>query len=131
MKKMMLIPLLLLALFALSGCDSVQQALGRLGDDLEAAALGEAKPGSGGDIDWGFVPVVREMAVNTFTQGFPDAEVLETSVACKNSGADRVIVTITYKMDGRSGKYGFDYTLTESGEYELTRYGDGVDSNDL
>lgn len=131
MKKTILAIILLLALGMLSGCDAVTQALSRLGDDMEAAYIQEAKPGSGDNIDWSFVPVVRELAVETFTQGFPDAEVVETSVALKSGEMDRVIVTITYRLGEKSGSYGFDYTLNENGEYELTRYGDGVDANDL
>ena len=56
---------------------------------------------------------------------------METSVALKSGEMDRVIVTITYRLGEKSGSYGFDYTLNENGEYELTRYGDGVDANDL
>lgn len=131
MKKTILAIMLLLALCLLSGCDAVTQALGKLGDDMEAAYIQEADPGSGAGIDWSFVPVVRELAVDTFTKGFPDAEVVETSVALKSGEMDRVIVTITYRLGEKSGSYGFDYTLNENGEYELTRYGDGVDANDL
>ena len=131
MKKTILAILLLLALGLLSGCDAVRQALGKLGDDMEAAYIQEAKPGSGDGIDWSFVPVVRELAVNTFMQGFPDAEIVQTSVASKSGMNERVIVTISYKLGEKSGNYGFDYTLQADGTYELTRYGDGVDANDL
>ena len=131
MKKTILAIILLLALGLLSGCDAVTQALGKLGDDMEAAYMQEAKPGRGDGIDWSFVPVVREQAVSTFMQGFPDAEVVETSVAVKSSLLDRVIVTITYRLGEKSGSYGFDYTLGEGGEYELTRYGEGVKADDL
>ena len=131
MKKTILVIFLLLALGLLSGCDAVTQALGKLGEDMEAAYIQEAKPGSGDNIDWSFVPVVRELALGTFKQGFPDAEVVETSVASKSGSPDRVIVTISYRLGEKSGSYGFDYTLGEDGTYELTRYGDGVDANDL
>ena len=77
------------------------------------------------------MPVVREMAVSMFTEAFPNATVTETSVASKNGDGKRVIVTLTYQMDNRNGTYGFDYTKNEQGEYELTRYGDGVNSDDL
>lgn len=81
--------------------------------------------------DWSFVPVVREMAVKTFTDAFPDATVTETGVACKTTGADRVIVTLTYQLNGKTGSYGFDYEKNEQGEYILKRYGGGVSSDDL
>ena len=77
MKKTILAILLLLALGLLSGCDAVRQALGKLGDDMEAAYIQEAKPGSGDGIDWSFVPVVRELAVSTFMKGFPEAEIVQ------------------------------------------------------
>ena len=131
MKKTILVVFLLLALGLLSGCDAVTQALGKLGEDMEAAYIQEAKPGSGDSIDWSFVPVVRELALGTFKQGFPDAEVVETSVASKSGSPDRVIVTISYRLGEKSGSYGFDYRLGEDSTYELTRYGDGVDANDL
>ena len=131
MKKTILAIMLLLALCLLSGCDAVTQALGKLGDDMEAAYIQEAKPGSGDGIDWSFVPVVRELAVNTFMQGFPDAEIVQTSVASKSGMNERVIVTISYKLGEKSGNYGFDYTLQADGTYELTRYGEGVKADDL
>lgn len=131
MKKTILAILLLLALGLLSGCDAVRQALGKLGDDMEAAYIQEAKPGSSDGIDWSFVPVVRELAVNTFMQGFPDAEIVQTSVASKSGMNERVIVTISYKLGEKSGDYGFDYTRQEDGTYELTRYGEGVKADDL
>lgn len=131
MKHVILFSLLLAALAVLSGCNNIEQALGKLGDDLEATYVQEAEPGSGVGIDWSFVPVVRELAVTTFTEGVPDAQVIDTSVASKNGSNDRVIVTITYQRGEQTGTYGFDYSLTEDGTYELTRYGDGVDANDL
>ena len=84
-----------------------------------------------GNIDWSFVPVVREKAVSLFTEAFPDATVKETGVACKNTKADRVIVTISYELNGKNGDYGFDYEKDENGEYVLKRYGGGVSSDDL
>lgn len=131
MKHVILFFLLLAALAVLSGCNNIEQALGKLGDDLEATYVQEAEPGSGAGIDWSFVPVVRELAVTTFTEGVPDAQVIDTSVASKNGSNERVIVTITYQRGEQTGTYGFDYSLTEDGTYELTRYGDGVDANDL
>ena len=117
-------------LLTMTGCNAVDEALGRLGDDIKAAKLDTPKT-TDSSIDWSYVPVVREMAVAMFTEAFPNATVTETSVASKNGDGKRVIVTLTYQMDNRNGTYGFDYTKNEQGEYELTRYGDGVDANDL
>lgn len=125
-----LVLLLALALMGLSGCDALDQALRKMNEDYASAQL-DTPANNGGDIDWSFVPVVREMAQGTFLAGFPEASITETSVACKNASSDRVIVTITYEMDGKTGDYGFDYQKNDQGEYELTRYGDGVSSDDL
>lgn len=130
MKKTRLAALLLACLAALSGCQGVEQTLHALGTKIEDAQISTPQ-NNGGDIDWSFVPVVRERAVSTFEQAFPEATVKETGVACKNTKTGRAIVTITYEMNGRTGTYGFDYEKNESGEYELTRYGDGVSSDDL
>lgn len=130
MKKTLFAALLLACLAALSGCQGVEQTLHALGTKIEDAQISTPQ-NNGGDIDWSFVPVVREMAVSTFEQGFPEATITETGVACKNTQTGRAIVTITYEMNGRTGTYGFDYEKNESGEYELTRYGDGVSSDDL
>ena len=130
MKKGILAALLCALLLTMTGCNAVDEALGRLGDDIKASRL-DTPEKTDSSIDWSYVPVVREMAVATFTEGFPNATVTETSVASKNGEGKRVIVTLTYQMDGRSGTYGFDYTRNEQGEYELTRYGDGVNSDDL
>lgn len=130
MKKAILAALLCALLLTMTGCNAVDEALGRLGDDIKAAKLDTPKTTDSG-IDWSYVPVVREMAVTMFTEAFPNANVTETSVASKNGEGKRVIVTLTYQMDNRNGTYGFDYTKNEQGEYELTRYGDGVNSDDL
>ncbi len=130
MKKAMMAALLCALLLTMTGCNAVDEALGRLGEDIKAAKLDTPEKTDSG-IDWSYVPVVREMAVNMFTEAFPNAAVTETSVASKNGDGKRVIVTLTYQMDGRTGTYGFDYTRNEQGEYELTRYGDGVNSDDL
>jgi len=131
MKKILLVCMLLAAVLTLSGCQSVQLALGKIGDDIEATYIKEAKPGSGDGIDWSFVPVLRERATNMFLEGVPDAEVTDSSVAVKSGDTSRVVVTLTYKRGGVTGKYGFDYEMNEQGEFELVRYGDGVDSGDL
>lgn len=130
MKRIIMAALLLAAVLLLSGCESMDQALGKIGDDIKASRV-DTPETTGGDFDWSFVPVVREMATKTFTEGFPQATIKESSVASKNGGSDRVIVTLTYEMDGKTGTYGFDYEKNEQGEYVLTRYGDGVDSDDL
>ena len=130
MKKAMMAALLCALLLTMTGCNAVAEALGRLGEDIKAAKLDTPEKTDSG-IDWSYVPVVREMAVTMFTEAFPNATVTETSVASKNGDGKRVIVTLTYQMDNRNGTYGFDYTKNEQGEYELTRYGDGVNSDDL
>lgn len=130
MKRAILAALLCALLLTMTGCNAVDEALGRLGDDIKASRLDTPEKTDSG-IDWSYVPVVREMAVTMFTEAFPNATVTETSVASKNGDGKRVIVTLTYQMDNRNGTYGFDYTKNEQGEYELTRYGDGVNSDDL
>ena len=130
MKKAILVALLCALLLTMTGCNAVDEALGRLGDDIKASKL-DTPQKTDSSIDWSYVPVVREMAVTMFTEAFPNATVTETSVASKNGDGKRVIVTLTYQMDNRNGTYGFDYTKNEQGEYELTRYGDGVSSDDL
>ena len=118
------------ALALLSGCGAVDEALGKIGDDIEARAL-DTPQSTDKSMDWSFVPVVREMATETFMAGFPEATIVESSVASKNGASDRVIVTLTYQMGDKKGEYGFDYEKNDQGEYELKRYGDGVNSDDL
>lgn len=128
MKRIIICAMLALSLAVLSGCDALDEAIGRL-NSKNAGASGIAS--SGGEMDWSFVPAVREMAVKTFTQGFPEARVTETSVATSGGDSSRVIVRVSYEMNGKTGDYGFDYERNEAGEYELTRYGDGVSVDDL
>lgn len=130
MKRMMLAALLCALLVTMTGCQAAEQALGKLGDDIEAKRL-DTPETTDPNIDWSYVPVVREMATKLFTEGFPSAKVTESSVATKNGDNRRVIVTLTYEMDGKTGTYGFDYSRNEQGEYVLDRYGDGVNSDDL
>ena len=130
MKRMMLAALLCALLVTMTGCQAAEQALGKLGDDIEAKRL-DTPETTDPNIDWSYVPVVREMATKLFTEGFPGAKVTESSVATKNGDSRRVIVTLTYEMDGKTGTYGFDYSRNEQGEYVLDRYGDGVNSDDL
>ncbi len=125
--------ILVLCLLLLGGCSAgspLEQALGKLGDDLEAAQLDTPKSPSG-ETDWSYVPLVRDMATQTFLSGFPDAEITESSVATRNLDKSRVIVVLSYKLGEKTGKYGFDYRLNDEGEYVLERYGDGVRSDDL
>jgi len=129
MKKILLLILMLVAISMMTGCSAVDEALGKIGDDIEASRLNSAGESDKSDMDWSFVPVLREDATKTFTEAFPDYPVTDASVACKD--ARRVIVTLTYTRDGVAGKYGFDYKLGEDGVYTLDRYGDGVDSDDL
>ena len=128
LKRAIMCALLALCLAALSGCDAVDEALDRLNSRNSGAGSGSS---SGAEVDWSFVPVVREMAVATFTQGFPEARVTETSVATRSGDSSRIIVRISYEMNGKTGDYGFDYEKNEAGEYELKRYGDGVSVDDL
>jgi len=121
--------MLLGVLALLCGCTAVDEALGRIGDDIKAAQLESAGTSDKSGLDWAFVPVLRESATKMFTEAFPEYPVTDASVACKDER--RVIVTLTYTKDGVSGKYGFDYELKDDGTYELARYGDGVDSGDL
>ncbi len=130
MKKTGAVLLLLAALWTLSGCTSLENALHQAGEKIKSNQV-ETPQNNGGDIDWSFVPVVRDMAVKTFTEGFPEAEVKETNVASKNGASDHVIVVLTYEMGEKHGEYGFDYEKNENGEFVLKRYGDGVSVDDL
>ena len=129
MKKRMIICLLAILLALLSGCTAVEEALGKIGDDIEASRLESAGSDDKSGMDWAFVPVLRESATKMFSEAFPQYPVTDASVACKDER--RVIVTLTYTKDGISGKYGFDYKLGEDGTYTLDRYGDGVSAGDL
>ena len=130
MKKTCFLLVLIALLISLSGCTGIENALHEAGEKIQSNQV-ETPQNNGGDIDWSFVPVVREKAVSLFTEAFPDATVKETGVACNNTTADRVIVTISYELNGKNGDYGFDYEKDENGEYVLKRYGGGVSSDDL
>ena len=129
MKKILFLMLMLIAISVLTGCTAVDQALSKIGNDIEASRIESAGEKDRSGLDWSFVPVLREKATAMFTEAFPDYPVTDASVACKDER--RVIVTLTYMKDGVAGKYGFDYKLGSDGEYALDRYGDGVDSGDL
>lgn len=130
MKKMRTAALLIALLCALSGCTAMDEALAKIGGDIEAMQMGESTSASAAG-DWGFVVTLRERATALFTEAFPDATVSDAAVATKSAAGDRVIVTLTYQLNGKTGKYGFDYEKSEQGEYTLTRYGEGVDSSNL
>ena len=130
MKKMILALTLVLALLMLSGCSSMEQALAKIGDDIEASQLDTPKV-SDKNVDWSFVPVVRDLATKMFTEGVPDATIRDTRVASKSGQGDRVIVIVEFTKDGKNGSYGFDYEKNAAGEYELKRMGEGVRSDDL
>ena len=130
MKRWMLAALLAVMMVCLSGCSAVDEALERIGDDIEASKLGQASA-STAQGDWSFVVTLRERATTMFTEAFPEATVSDAAVATRSVEGERVIVTLTYQLDGKTGKYGFDYEKDETGEYVLKRYGGGVDSSDL
>jgi len=130
MKKIVLALTLVLALLMLSGCSSMEQALAKIGDDIEASQL-DAPKTADTSVDWSFVPVVRDLATKMFTEGVPDATIRDTRVASKSGQGDRVIVIVEYTKDGKNGSYGFDYEKNDAGEYELKRLGEGVRSDDL
>ena len=130
MKKMILVLMLLAMLALMSGCASMEQALAKIGDDIEAAQLDTPRTADT-SVDWSFVPVVRDMATKMFTEGVPDATIRETRVASKSGMGDRVIVIVEFTKDGKNGSYGFDYEKNAAGEYELKRMGEGVRSDDL
>lgn len=130
MKKGILALMLCAALFGMTGCASMEQALSKIGDDIEASQLKEVQTADT-SVDWSFVPVVRDMASQMFTEGVPGATITDTRVASKDNKGERAIVVIEYALDGKTGSYGFDYEKNEAGEYELKRFGEGVRTDDL
>ncbi len=130
MKKWMIVALLCALLLALSGCTAVDEALSKIGDDIEASQMKESTVSAAAG-DWGFVVTLRERAAALFTESFPEAKVLDAAVATKSNIGQRVIVTLTVELEGKKLEYGFDYEKNDAGEYELKRYGEGVNSGDL
>ena len=130
MKKIVLLMMLGALLLVMTGCASMEQALGKIGDNIEAAQL-DTPQAVDTSTDWSFVPVVRDMATKTFTEGVPNAEITNTRVASKDTKGDRAIVVVEYKLEGKSGSYGFDYQKDANGVYELKRFGEGVRTDDL
>lgn len=131
MKKWILAALLVSSLFVMSGCQSATQALQKIGDDIEAAQLKTPTDNSASTMDWSFVPVVRDMATKMFTEGVPDAKIIDTRVASKSNRGERAIVVIEFERAGKRGSYGFDYEKNADGEYELKRMGEGVRTDNL
>ena len=131
MKKWILAALLVSALLVMSGCQSATQALQKIGDDIEAAQLKTPTDNSASALDWSFVPVVRDMATKMFTEGVPDAKIIDTRVASKSNMGERAIVVIEFERAGKRGSYGFDYEKNADGEYELKRMGEGVRTDNL
>lgn len=130
MKKGIFLMALFALLCCLSGCTTIDEALGKIGDDIEASQMKESTTADAQG-DWGFVVTLRENATALFTEAFPDAKVLDAAVATKSSIGERVIVTLTVELEGKKLEYGFDYEKNDAGEYELKRYGEGVNSDDL
>ena len=130
MKKMMLLLMLCAMLTVLTGCASMQQALSKIGEDIEANQL-KTPETADTSVDWSFVIEVREMATKTFLEGVPDATITNTRVASKDNKGERAIVIVEFERDGKSGSYGFDYEKDENGVYTLKRMGEGVRTDDL
>ena len=99
MKKIVLLMMLVLMLLVLSGCASMEQALSKIGDDIEARQL-DTPQTVDTSVDWSFVPVVRDMATKMFTEGVPGAEITNTRVGSKDNKGERAIVVVEYKLDG-------------------------------
>ena len=130
MKKIVILMMLGALLLVMTGCASMEQALGKIGDNIEAAQL-DTPQAVDTSTDWSFVPVVRDMATKTFTEGVPNAAITNTRVASKDTKGDRAIVVVEYTLEGKSGSYGFDYQKDANGVYELKRFGEGVRTDDL
>lgn len=130
MKKWMLAAMLAALMIVLCGCTTIDEALGKIGDDIEASQMQESSAADAAG-DWGFVVTLRERATNLFMESFPEAKVTDAAVATRSNIGERVIVTLSYELNGKKGEYGFDYERTSEGEYELKRYGGGVNSGDL
>ena len=130
MKKIVLVMMLGALLMVLTGCASMEQALGRIGDNIEASQIKELQVADT-STDWSFVPVVRDMASNMFLEGVPGATITNTRVASKDTKGTRAIVVVEYSLEGKTGSYGFDYEKNADGVYELKRFGEGVRTDDL
>jgi len=130
MKKICFAALFLALLLTMTGCTAVDEALSKIGDDIEASQMKESTV-SAAQGDWGFVVTLREHAAALFIESFPEAKILDAAVATKSSSGERAIVTLTVELNGKKIEYGFDYEKKDNGEYEIKRYGEGVRSSDL
>ena len=130
MKKIVLLMMLCALLVVMTGCASMEQALGKIGENIEASQIKEVQVADTGT-DWSFVPVVRDMASKMFLEGVPDATITNTRVASKDTKGNRAIVVVEYSLNGKTGSYGFDYEKDANGVYELKRFGEGVRTDDL
>ena len=130
MKKIVFLLMLCMMLLLMTGCTSMQQALGKIGDDIEARQL-EVPQTANTSVDWGFVIEVRELATKMFAEGVPDATITNTRVASKDNQGERAIVIVEFERGGKSGSYGFDYEKDENGVYQCKRMGEGVRTDDL
>ena len=59
MKKTCFLLILIALLISLSGCTGIENALHEAGEKIQSNQV-ETPQNNGGDIDWSFVPVVRE-----------------------------------------------------------------------
>ena len=130
MKKIVILMMLCALLVVMTGCASMEQALSRIGDDIEASQIKEVQVADT-STDWSFVPVVRDMASKMFLEGVPGATITNTRVASKDTKGNRAIVVVEYSLNGKTGSYGFDYEKNADGVYELKRFGEGVRTDDL
>ena len=130
MKKIVILMMLGALLVVMTGCASMEQALSKIGENIEAAQL-DTPQAVDTSADWSFVPVVRDMASKVFLEGVPNATITNTRVASKDTKGDRAIVVVEYSLEGKTGSYGFDYEKDANGVYELKRFGEGVRTDDL
>ena len=130
MKKIVLLMMLCALLVVMTGCASMEQALGKIGENIEASQIKEVQVADT-STDWSFVPVVRDMASKMFLEGVPGATITNTRVASKDTKGNRAIVVVEYSLNGKTGSYGFDYEKDANGVYELKRFGEGVRTDDL
>lgn len=70
MKKTCFLLILIALLISLSGCTGIENALHEAGEKIQSNQV-ETPQNISGNIDWSFVPVVREKAVSLFTEAFP------------------------------------------------------------
>lgn len=130
-KRILLAFFALLMLLLLTGCGSVSDMLSEVGSKMErdyAEAQG-ISGASNGDIDITTLVALRERATQLFTDGVPTATINDSAMAYKSG--ERVIITLNFTNNGKTGEYGFDFRLGKDGTYSLSRYGEGVRKEDL